>query len=206
MSPGQLARRLLGPYFKPIGDAYRRIFVNLERIVDVLDHAIPRGARVLDIGGGDGALIDRLLDRRADVTVTICDIAPTIGGFLGAENRGKVELLPATDFADVRGEFDFVMITDVMHHVPVEQRDAFFAALAQSCQGWGCKALLIKDVEPGHIRATLSLLADWFITGDRHVVLFSRSQFKYMSARYFPGVRCVSAMPDPPNYCEVLSW
>jgi 2-polyprenyl-6-hydroxyphenyl methylase/3-demethylubiquinone-9 3-methyltransferase len=205
-SPGQIARRILGPYFKPVGDAYRRVFVNLEKIVDVLDPAVPQRARVLDIGGGDGALIDRLLDRRSDITVTMCDIAPTIGAFLSDGNRGKVVLLPATDFASVHGEYDFVMITDVMHHVPVDQRDTFFVALAQSCERWGCRTLFFKDVEPGHVRATLSLLADWYITGDRHVVLFPRSEFQKMAKRYFSGASRVSAMPDSPNYCEVLSW
>jgi SAM-dependent methyltransferase len=205
-SPGQIARRLLGPYFKPVGDAYRRVFVNLEKIVDVLESAVPRGARVLDIGGGDGALIDRLLDRRPDLTVTMCDIAPTIGAFLGNRNRGKVTLLPGTDFADVHGKFDFVMITDVMHHVPVDQRNAFFEALAQSCARWGCTTLFFKDVEPGHVRAVLSLLADWYITGDRHVVLFPRSEFQKMAARYFSNASRTSSMPDSPNYCEVLRW
>jgi len=204
-SPGQIARKILGPYFKPVGDAYRRVFVNLERIVDVLAEAAPKGANVLDIGGGDGALIDRLLDRRPDLTITMCDIAPTVGAFLSKANRGRVRQLPATDFADVHAKFDFVMITDVMHHVPVDQRDSFFEALARSCREWGCETLFFKDVEPGHLRSVLSLLADWYITGDRHVVLFPRSQFAEMAVRYFPNRKRVSAMPDAPNYCEVLS-
>lgn len=205
-SPGQIARRLLGPYFKPVGDAYRRVFVNLDKIVDALEGAVPRQSRILDIGGGDGALIDLLLNRRPDVSVTMCDIAPTIGAFLESGNRGKVALLPATDFADVHGEYDVVMITDVMHHVPVDQRESFFEALSQSCDRWGCKTLFFKDVEPGHVRSVLSLLADWYITGDRHVVLFPRSEFQKMAGRYFSNAIRTSSMPDSPNYCEVLNW
>ena len=205
-SPGQIARKLLGPYFKPVGDVYRRVFVNLEKIVDVLAEAAPTNARVLDIGGGDGALIDRLLDRRPDLTITMCDIAPSVGAFLSEANRGQVTQLPATDFADVHGKFDFVMITDVMHHVPVDQRDSFFETLARSCREWGARTLFFKDVEPGHLRSALSLLADWYITGDRHVVLFPRSQFGEMAERYFPDATRRSAMPDAPNYCEILSW
>lgn len=205
-SPGQIARTLLGPAFKPVGDAYRRIFVNLERIVDVLEPELPQQAAVLDIGGGDGALIDRLLRRRPDVEVTMCDIAPAIGSFLSDSNRAAVTLLPATDFADVSGQFDIVMITDVMHHVPVEQRDGFFAALAASCRRWGCRQVFFKDVEPGSVRALLSQLADWYITGDRHVVLFSQSDFVAMARRHFPGAAVRSELPDPPNYCRMLSW
>jgi len=205
-SPGQIARRLLGPAFKPVGDIYRRLFVNLERIVDELERELPKGANILDIGGGDGALIDRLLDRRPDIAVTMCDIAPTVGAFLSDAHRDQVTQLPATDFADVEGRFDVVMITDVMHHVPVGEREGFFAALAASCERWGARRLFFKDVEPGHVRSTMSLLADWYITGDRHVVLFPRAAFGDMARRHFPSATRRSAMPDRPNYCEILSW
>jgi hypothetical protein len=205
-SPGQIARRLLGPAFKPVGNVYRRMFVNLERIVDVLQRHLPQGAKVLDIGGGDGALIDRLLKRRPDVAVTMCDIAPAIGAFLSDAQRSKVTLLPGTDFADVDGRFDVIMITDVLHHVPVGEREGFFASLSSSCDRWGARRLFFKDMEPGHIRSLMSLLADWYITGDRHVVLFPRSAFGDMARRHFPSAERRSAMPDRPNYCEILSW
>lgn len=204
--PGQVARRILGPYLKPVGDVYRRIFVDLEKIVDVIDRELPGAANVLDIGGGDGALVDRLLDRRPELTVTMCDIAPAIGSFVSDVHRANVTLLPATDFTDVSGQFDLVMITDVMHHVPVDQREAFFQALAVGCRRWHCRNIFFKDVEPGGVRSVLSLLADWYITGDRHVVLFSRSNFGDMAQRHFPNARRKSAMPDWPNYSEVLSW
>jgi hypothetical protein len=90
--------------------------------------------------------------------------------------------------------------------VPVEQREAFFRSLAESAERWGCRTVILKDVEPGAFRATLSLLADRYVTGDKHVVLFSRSQFGEMAGRYFPKARRASAVPDWPNYCEVLSW
>src|SRR5205085_11827768 len=112
----------------------------------------------------------------------------------------------ATDFAEGEGAFDLVMITDVMHHVPVGERESFFASLAASCDRWGARRLFFKDVEPGHIRSLMSLLADWYITGDRHVVLFPRSAFGDMARRHFPSAEQRSAMPDRPNYCEILSW
>ena len=206
MTPGQVARRLLGPYVKPVGNLYRRIFVDLDKIVDVIDRELPPGAKVLDIGGGDGAPVDRLLNRRPDLSVTMCDIAPAIGSFVSDANRDKVTLLPATNFAEVSGQFDCVMITDVMHHVPVDQREGFFQSLAESCRRWSCRRIFFKDVEPGSVRSILSLLADWYITGDRHVVLFSRSNFGDMARRHFPDAQRKSEMPDWPNYSEVLSW
>ena len=206
LAPGPFARRILGRHFEPFANAYRRIFVNLEKIVDVFDRELPRGARILDIGGGDGALVERLLRRRPDLAVTMCDRAPAIGSFLSDRNRAKVKTLPATDFTDVGGAFDFVTISDVIHHVPVDQREGFFEALAESCRRWSCRGIILKDIEPRGVRARLSLLADRHITGDRHVVLFSRSDFADVARRHFPGARRVSAMPDWPNYCELLRW
>jgi len=206
MPPGQIARRLLGNHLEAVGNAYRSLFVDLDRIVEVFERELPRKAKVLDIGGGDGALVERLLNRRPDLIVSMCDLAPSIGIFLSAANRAKVELLPATEFADVSGSYDAVTISDVIHHVPVSQREGFFKDLRRSCERWGCRKLILKDVEPGGIRAVLSLLADRYITGDRHVVLFSREQFGQLTKRHFPKARRKSEVPDWPNYCEVLSW
>jgi len=204
-APGQVARKLLGRHFEAVGNVYRRIFVNLAKIVAFLDSELPPNARLLDIGGGDGAIVDRLLDRRPDLKVTMCDLAPSIGAFLSVENRASVVLAPATDFTAIDGAYDCVTIADVIHHVPVDQRDCFFRSLAASCERWGCRKIIVKDIEPGSIRATLSLLADRHITGDKHVVLFSRSEFGEIARRHFPKAQRTSAMPDWPNYCEVLS-
>jgi hypothetical protein len=206
IAPGKIARKILGRHFKPVGDLYRRIFVDLDKIVDYLDESIPANANVLDIGGGDGAVMDRLLDRRSDLALTICDLAVDVGGFLSPQNRTRVRLLPSTDFKDVGGSFDVVTISDVVHHIPVSEREAFFQSLAEACSGWKCRKLIVKDIEPGGIRARLSLLADRYVTGDRHVELFSRADFEAKVIPHFPQARRESEIPDTPNYCEVLCW
>jgi 2-polyprenyl-3-methyl-5-hydroxy-6-metoxy-1,4-benzoquinol methylase len=205
-APGQIARKVLGRYFEPVGNVYRRIFVDLDKVVAYLDQNIPVNAKVLDVGGGDGAVIDRLLNRRPDLAITMCDLASGIGGFLSERNRAKVRLHPATDLKDIAGEFDVVTISDVVHHVPVGEREAFFRTLAEACRGWKCRKLIVKDIEPEGLRALLSLLADRYVTGDRHVVLFSRADFARMAVPHFPKAKRTSWLPDAPNYCEVLSW
>ena len=206
MTPGKLARKILGRYTVPVGNVYRRIFVDLNLIAEQFDNAIPRNANILDIGGGDGALIEFLLDRRPDLTVTMSDRASSIGTFLTAEKREKVTLFPATDLSEISGQFDCVTITDVIHHIPIEERDGFFLALAEGCRRWGCRKLLFKDVEPGSWRSVASVLSDRYITGDLHTVLFSRAEFAAMMDRYFPQATRTSTMPDWPNYCEFVSW
>jgi len=205
-SPGQIARRLLGRRFETVGNLYRRVFVDLERVIDVFARELPRNANVLDIGGGDGAVVQRLLNRRPDLTFTMCDLAPSIGAFLSDDNRVRVRLMPQTDIADVNGRFDVITISDVIHHVPVDQREPFFEKLARCCEHWQCRKIILKDIEPGGWRASLSLLADRYITGDRHVILFSRARFQDLVSRHFPQARRVSIVPDWPNYCEVLAW
>lgn len=206
LTPGQFARKVLGRHFEPVGNVYRRFFVDLNKIAAAFDHLMPLGARVLDIGGGDGALVNSLLDRRPDLVVTMCDLVPEIGSFLSAANRRRVQLRPATDFTLIDGHYDFVTICDVVHHVPSAQRDSFFELLAKFCEKWQCRNLIVKDLEPGGPRAALAKWTDWYVSGDRQVTPFGRSDMARMAQRHFPQARRVSAMPDHPSYYEFLQW
>ncbi|HTI67146.1 MAG TPA: hypothetical protein VL460_06325 [Caulobacteraceae bacterium] len=64
MTPGQLARKALGPAFQPVGEAYRRVFVDMDKVTDWMIGHIPAGAHVLDVGGGDGYVVGQLLAKR----------------------------------------------------------------------------------------------------------------------------------------------
>jgi hypothetical protein len=204
-APGQIARRILGKYFEPFGNAYRRIFVDLDRVVEFYDREVPEKSRILDVGGGDGAVIERLLDRRPDLLVTMTDLAENIGQFISERNRPRVNLLPKTSIEEMSGQFDIVMISDVLHHVPPESRGQFFAVLASACERLDSKKLIFKDVEPKGVRSFLALLADRYITGDRHVSFPSRKDFGMFAELHFPHASRKSHVPDWPNYCEVLT-
>src|SRR5512133_2396508 len=133
MSLGQLARQILGNrWFPVVGSWYRAVFVNLERVVDCLP-PLPPGAHVLDIGGGDGAMINILLARNPACDVTMLDAGARLGSFLRPEFRGRVHLHPSTSlkaYAESATESpDLVIIGDVIHHVPVDERRGFFADL-----------------------------------------------------------------------------
>jgi hypothetical protein len=196
MTPGQLVRKILGPAFPMVGEAYRRIFVDMARVVATLSPHIPQNARVLEVGGGDGYVVNLLLNLRPDLRVTMTDLALSIGSFISDENRAKVMLLPATDIVDVAGAFDVIILADVVHHVPAASRPEFYATIVAAARRVGAAKVLIKDLQPGAFRSLLSLWSDLYITGDKGVSLVRSDDLR------LPGFQCTwSAMPDFPNYC-----
>ena len=195
MSPGQLARRLLGSHFQIAGELYRRIFVDMDKVTDGMIRHIPQGAHVLDVGGGDGYVVDLLLTKRPDIRVTMTDIAPEIGSFIRPANRDRVILKPGTDAAEVEGAFDVITLADVVHHVPAPARPGFFAMLASVAARTGARTVLVKDVEPGGLRALLALWGDLYITCDKNVAFLPADRVE------IPGFeKRETAMPDFPNY------
>jgi 2-polyprenyl-3-methyl-5-hydroxy-6-metoxy-1,4-benzoquinol methylase len=175
MSIGSMARRVLGPrVFHFVARYYVRLFGDYANIAPVLIAALPRDARILDIGGGDGAPLNYLLQARPDISVTMIDIAPAIGGAIDESVRSRVTIMPETSIQDYREHGNeapnTVLILDVMHHVPPDQREAFLRDLKSLVTRCAISTLVIKDVEPdGSLSAVLNYLADRYISGDRNV-------------------------------------
>lgn len=204
MSVGSIVRAVLGDQaFRPLGRAYRRVFVDLHSVVDAIG-ALPRNAYVLDIGGGDGDVINLLLAKHPDCRVTMIDIADTVGGWIEPRFQDRVERRPRTDirqFAAGNVVPDVVLVSDVVHHVPVAAREGFVDDLAAVV---GPKTLLVvKDINPGKARSVLSVLADRYITGDRHVELVRSDVLGEMIARRLRDHRMEASRleeRDAPNY------
>jgi len=196
VSAGRIARKILGRHFPLFGDAYRKIFVNMDKVVSYMIHQIPTNANVLDVGGGDGYVANLLLSKRSDIRVTITDIASNVGSFVEHTNRNRLTVHPSTDISELQGKFDVITITDVIHHVPTALRQEFFAKISSVGKEVGCSKIIVKDIEPEGFRAKLALLGDLFITGDRNVVQLSANEI------LFPNfTKSDWAMPDFPNYC-----
>ncbi|MGH6987931.1 MAG: class I SAM-dependent methyltransferase [Caulobacteraceae bacterium] len=196
MTPGQSARRILGPVFPIFGQAYRRLFVDMGKVADWAAARISRGAHVLEVGGGDGYFAELLLARRADITITLLDVASEIGTFVHPRHLGRLRLMPETDISELEGRFDAMAVVDVVHHVPLPRRGAFLMSAADAAARSGCGAIFVKDIEPVGVRARLGLWADLFITGDKGV-----SQIPSREVA-FPRFKLQErAMPDFPNYC-----
>lgn len=209
MSPGKLVRRLLGPrLFQPLGDAYRALFVSLEQVAKSFP-TLAAGTHVLDVGGGDGQIVNELLRLYPDIRVTIIDIAAELGGALAPENRPRVTVLPRTSIHDYLAlrlpAPDLVSVCDVVHHVPTAQRAQFFAEIANLLRPE--TPLFVKDIRPGGYRATLACLADRYVTGDRHVTLASEEEMEHLVQSAMPDrtpQRTELFSRDAPNYAIVF--
>ena len=211
MSLGSIARSVLGEeLFPKVGRLYRAVFVDLQKVAESFP-VPPPGAAVLDIGGGDGEALKPYLDRHPEVRVTMIDLKPSIGTALTPEQRQRVELLPATSIRDLaatgRHRPDMIILSDVLHHIPAAQREAFFGDIRALLDGRAA-TLVIKDVEPGRWRATLGYLADRYISGDRNVQQIGQRAMTELVQRVFPRSTCQATAlieRDPPNYTLVFT-
>jgi 2-polyprenyl-3-methyl-5-hydroxy-6-metoxy-1,4-benzoquinol methylase len=97
---------------------------------------IPEGARVLDIGSGDGELFRRLADRVSGGVGIDPDLAAPI-------EFDRVRLLPGSFPAALAGEpaFDAITMLAVLEHVPPGEQPAFAAALARHLRPGGVVVL-----------------------------------------------------------------
>lgn len=207
MTAGAFARRMLGERsFVRLAELYRSIFVDLDAVVDCLPSP-PPGTEILDVGGGDGALLDRLLARHPTVRATLVDLAPSVGIAIAPERRERVRLLPATRLADARAAGaprpDWIVLSDVMHHVSRAERETLLREARAVAEG-PPRRLIVKEVAPGGLRSALSVLADRWVSGDRDVALLSPAETRALVVAVFPelvGRELPLYERDRPNYC-----
>ena len=212
MSIGRLARNLLGErYARVAGRAYRALFVDMRKASAAIAEWIPPAAHVLDVGGGDGEPLNHLLALREDIRVTTIDVATGVGRWIDAPHLARVDRLDATSLDDYlasgRAVPDVLLLSDVMHHVPSEARDRFLAVVADLLTRSPQLRIIVKDVEPGHWRATLGYLSDRYVTGDRGVRPIGREELIQAMARMHADLCCQEAglfAHDPPNYALVF--
>lgn len=207
MSIGSLARKILGKKLFPlVGRYYRSIFVDLEKVARLMSKEIPESANVLDVGGGDGELLNHLLANRSDIKVTMIDLRKDIGSAILKDFRGRVCLLPETSmrrFLETNKEKrDAIIISDVIHHISPTDRLSFLQGLKEFIDQ-SQATLLIKDVEPGYFISRLGYLSDRYITGDKNVSFISRIELQSLvdAALGCVVINEISLfLEDKPNY------
>ena len=210
MSPGQMARRLLGRRaFRLLGRAYRRVFVDLRKVVQSFP-PLPEGAEILDVGGGDGEVVNLLLARFPSVRLTMIDLGDNIGTALDPRYRDRVRILPKTSVAAYAQQADeppdVLILSDVLHHIPVDQRVGFFEDLENLVRGKAV-TLIVKEVAPDGVRSRCAYLADRYISGDHNVAFLGPAQLKALVLGTFSSATAEETRlihTDFPNYALVF--
>jgi hypothetical protein len=180
-------------------------------VAEVLAAAIPRNARVLDIGGGDGEPLNHLLALRSDLHITTLDPLAEVGQWIDARYSGRVTRLAHTSLAEYlagnRADPDTLLIADVMHHIPPDARAEFLRSVRVLLDRLPRLRIIVKDVEPGQWRAQLGYWSDRYITGDREVSPISREDLVRLFEDYLGPLRRENTnllATDEPNYAIVF--
>jgi SAM-dependent methyltransferase len=132
----------------------------VKRLAATLAPALPRRARVLDIGCGDG-LIDKLIqEQRPDLRIEGIDV------LLRPRRHIPVKKFDGTHIPFEDGEFDYGLFIDVLHHT--DDPVALMGEALRVCKS----GLVIKDhaVEGLLARPTLRFM-DWVGNAPHGVVL-----------------------------------
>jgi ubiquinone/menaquinone biosynthesis C-methylase UbiE len=70
---------MFGPYEHGVAEMYRRIFVDLDNLAELMRIWVPRAQRILEVGCGEGAMTERLVKAYPSASVTAIDITPKVG-------------------------------------------------------------------------------------------------------------------------------
>lgn len=173
----------------------------LRRLVDVLIDLVQPGDRILDVGCGNGTLLDALLrDPRCPNGVS-----PT--GVERVARGGEPIPVVAYDggtlpFADA--SFDVVTVADVLHHEPDDE------ALLRECLRVARRVVVVKDhAREGLLAQSRISLMDWAANAPYGVPCLYRyhslDEWRALCARvHAPIVKFLSPMRLYPRGWELL--
>ena len=168
MPLGPAVRRAFGRYEHQVAEAWRAVFFDLDRFADLIQARVPRAARVLEVGCGEGAMTERLASRYPDAELLAIDITPRVGRlFRGDKRQVSFRQVDTETVARERGSvFDLVVMSDVLHHVSLAGREPLISSIGQLLAPKG--TLVLKDwMRAGPPIHWLCAASDMFLTGDR---------------------------------------
>lgn len=217
MSIGLMVRKVLGKNFFVVLKYYRRIFVDLEKVAAQLAAIIPSDAHVLDVGGGDGAVLNHLLLLREDIRITLIDISENIGSAIQDDLLPRITLLPGVSMEDYTASCKndetrpaCLIMSDVMHHIESRERMRFLHDIRSYILGVKDREplLIIKDIEPGYVVSVLSYLSDRCITGDKNVSLIAKKELRELANTVFENkidIKETALLAEnKPNYMLII--
>jgi 2-polyprenyl-6-hydroxyphenyl methylase/3-demethylubiquinone-9 3-methyltransferase len=191
-------RGAFGRYEPQIAEAWRSIFVDLDRCADLIYAWVPNAARILEVGCGEGALTERLASRFRTADILGIDVTPRVGRLFRGPTA-QVTFLQVGVEAVARerpGAFDLIVLSDVLHHVPVAVRHSLLSGVADALAPQG--AFVFKEwLRTGSPIHWLCYAADRFITGDQ-VSYIDAAEARYLLDTHLTAAAVVAQAGIPP--------
>ena len=178
MPLGPTIRRMFGPYERQISEVYRSIFIDIDAFVGKIREWQPSARKILEVGCGEGAVTERLRLAYPGAGIKAIDITPRLGRlYRGAHDSVQFSECTVQEIAAREpGQYDLVVLSDVMHHVPVELRQSIFDAVRTTLAPGG--TFVFKDWERANTPIHWTCYAsDRWLTGDR-VVYMQREEMR----------------------------
>ena len=119
-----------GRYERQISEQYRSIYVDVDAFVATVQSWAVSPKRILEVGCGEGAVTERLAAAYPDAKITAIDITPRVGRDAGPRDKVTFLQSPVQEIAASEPrQFDLVVLSDVMHHVPDALRQDILNAI-----------------------------------------------------------------------------
>jgi 2-polyprenyl-3-methyl-5-hydroxy-6-metoxy-1,4-benzoquinol methylase len=168
MKLGPSIRAKFGRYERQISEFYRSIYIDIDAFVELMRGWKPGARKILEVGCGEGAVTQRLNAAYPGAKITAIDITSRLGRlYRGSLHdvrfvRCTVQEIAATELA----HYDLVVLSDVLHHVPVELRQGVLDAIRAALAPGG--TLVFKDWQRNYAPIHwLCYASDRWLTGDR---------------------------------------
>jgi ubiquinone/menaquinone biosynthesis C-methylase UbiE len=185
MKVGPFIRQMFGPYEHPISEAYRAVYLDIDAFVNLMCQWKPDANKILEVGCGEGAVTQRLNAAYPDAKITAIDITPRVGRlYQGSFDnvrfiRCGVQEVAARESA----QYDLVVLSDVLHHVPLELRQGLLDAVRTALAPMG--TFVFKDWQRNYTPIHwLCYASDRWLTGDR-ISYMTRSEMRERLALTF---------------------
>jgi 2-polyprenyl-3-methyl-5-hydroxy-6-metoxy-1,4-benzoquinol methylase len=204
MPLGTTVRSALGPFEGRVAKRYRDWFIDLPELARDIA-ALGQFQRVLEIGAGDGLLSTGLADELPQASVLGIDISARPGRLApAAPERVTFRQVSTSDLlAEAPAPYDLIVIGDVLHHVPDDQRQALLADAGRLVASGG--VLAIKEWErtrsASHAMADIS---DRYVTGDRQVSFMTRAELLALVHRSVGDLSLMAEFRIPPRPNNLL--
>jgi len=161
---------------------------------------MPQAEKILEVGCGEGAVTEQLARLYPNADIMAIDITPRVGRLFNG-NRDRVQFVETTIQAVAAtkpGQFDLIILSDVLHHVPIALREELLTAVHSTLAPEG--RLFFKDWErrftPIH---WLGYASDRWITGDRIHYLRKQEAAELIAGTFGPDSIIAEARVRPWN-------